>query len=83
VKIKTVVIVIPASLLALAAALVVGMMRQEVAESAASCMQEAHDLRICSRPGGDGLWGSVVLFAILGAGAGAFGYSASQKREAG
>jgi hypothetical protein len=82
VKIKTLVIVIPASLLALTAALVVGMMRQEV-ESAASCMQEAHDLRICSRPGGDGLWGTVGLFAILGAGAGAFGYSASQKREAG
>lgn len=51
----------------------VGPERTGIAEAAAQCMEETHDLRDCSRPE-DSVWPFVGLFAFVGSLVGAVGY---------
>jgi hypothetical protein len=56
------------------ATMLIGKDRSDVAEAAAQCMEETHDLQDCSRPEGD-LWVFVAAFALVGSLVDAAGYS--------
>jgi hypothetical protein len=61
--------IISAAVLAGTTILLVGKTREYVAESAARCMEETHNLNDCDRPadGGLSLWECAAIFAGLGA----------------
>jgi hypothetical protein len=64
------------------ATLLVATTRIDVAEQAAQCMEETHDLQACSRPAGGALslWDCVAVFAVVGSIVGAAGYSVGSRR---
>ena len=57
-----------------------GHTRVDVAESAAECMGETHDLRACSKPEGS-MWVFVAVFALVGGFVGVVGYIVGQRES--
>ena len=79
-KTSSIAIITSAAVVACMSIILVGKTRERVAESAAQCMEETHDLNDCSRPTQDGvnLWECVVILTVLGATAAAFGITAGR-----
>jgi hypothetical protein len=79
-KTRAIAIITSATVVAVMSIILVGKTREEVAESAAQCMEDTRDLNYCSRPTQDGLslWESVAILTVLGAMASAFGITAGR-----
>lgn len=81
-KPRTAVPLVSAVFTAFVAAFLVATTRTDVAEGAAQCMEETHDLRVCSQPedGRFSLWECIAVFAVVGSIVGAAGYSVGSRR---
>jgi hypothetical protein len=69
------------TVIAVAGVTIVNHTRVDVAESAITCMEEAHERSACrpvAKAAGMRFWDCLSIFAALGWGAGALGYAASQ-----